>query len=142
MNDVNKLIDDELSALNNDEVFDLEALITDGADARVPVKITFPKQEPDGTIRMVQAGAMIRPLTNLEWNNAVRKKKQGLSTTDEVELLKMALYTMKGEQMPSEVVEKIPNGVTIELVKEVARISGVDIEANLRLARDIVGFSI
>ena len=142
MNDVNKLIDDELSALNNDEVFDLEALITDGADARVPVKITFPKQEPDGTIRMVQAGAMIRPLTNLEWNNAVRKKKQGLSTTDEVELLKMALYTMKGEPMPSEVVEKIPNGVTIELVKEVARISGVDIEANLRLARDIVGFSI
>ena len=135
-------MEEELSTLMEDDVFDLEALITDGADARVPIRITFPKQEPDGTIRMVQAGAMIRPLTNVEWNNATRKKKNNNSTTDEVELLKKALYTMKGEQMPPEIVEKIPNGVTIELVKEVARISGVDIEANLKLAREMVGFSI
>ena len=143
MVDINKLQEEELNALNNEDVFDLESLITDGADARVPVRISFPKYEKDGTMRTVQAGALIRPLTNIEWNNAIKRNRNDYTnkTTDEIELLKKALYNTNEEQMPAEIVELIPAGVVSELVKEVARISGIDIEENLRLAKKM-GFSI
>lgn len=143
MTDIDKLREEELRQLNNEdeEIFELEALISDGVDARFPVKITYPKQEDDGTYRMVTAGALIRPLSNIEWNNATRLKRSPNSkTTNEVELLKKALYTRDNKQFPPKLVEGLPNGVVLNLVNEVARISGVNVEEQEKLAKEMMGF--
>lgn len=139
MPDINELREKELKSLTQEEeeIFELETLITDGADARIPVIISYPR--PDG--RIVKGAVLIRPLTNLEWNNAVRfQRKPGDTTTNEVELLKLALYTKDGKQFPPELVEKLPNGVVLELVKEVSKASGIDWEENIRLAQKMMGF--
>lgn len=139
MPDINELREKELKSLTQEEeeIFELETLITDGADARIPVIISYPR--PDG--RIVKGAVLIRPLTNVEWNNAVRfQRKPGDTTTNEVELLKLALYTKDGKQFPPELVEKLPNGVVLELVKEVSKASGIDWEENIRLAQKMMGF--
>ena len=143
MTDINRLKEEELRQLNDEEVFDLETLITDGKDARFPVKFKFPKQQEDGTYKLVNAKALLRPLTNIEWNNASRfKRSPNDKTTNEVELLKKALYTTEGKQMPPELVEAIPNGVVLTLVTKVAEISGVDVDENMKLAKEMMGFSV
>lgn len=144
MTDTSKSNKNILLELDDEEVYDLETLITDGKDARFPVQFKYPKQNEDGTLRMVTAGALIRPLTNIEWNNAAKMKRSPNSkTTNEVELLKKAMYTKDGKQMPPELVEAIPNGVVIELVKLVSEVSGVDYEGNLKMAKDLMmGFSV
>lgn len=143
MTDVNKLKEEELAMLSNEEeeIFDLESLVTDGADAKIPIVIKYPK---DG--KTVKAGALIRPLTNVEWNNATRlsrNQKLVTKTTNEIELVKMALYTRNDEQFPAKAVEALPNGVILELVKQIAHISGVEInsEENIKLAKEMMGFS-
>ena len=138
---IEELKEMELKSLSeeDEEIFELESLITDGADAKIPVTISYPR--PDG--RMVKGAVLIRPLTNVEWNNAVRfKRKPGDNTTNEVELLKLALYNKDGEQFPPDLVEKLPNGVVLELVKEVSRVSGINWDENLKLAQKMMGFSI
>ena len=143
MTDISKLKEEELMQLNEEEVYDLETLVTDGKDARFPVQIKYPKQMEDGSFRMVNAAAMIRPLTNVEWNNSTRMNRGANSkTSNEVELLKKALYKTNGEQMPAAVVEALPNGVVQKLVTEVGRISGVDIEENMKVAKEMLGFSV
>ena len=140
MTSIEELEQQELENLSpEDEVFELEQLITDGADAKIPITISFPK--PDG--KMVKAAAMIRPLTNVEWNNCTRlKRPKNDPTTNEVELVKKALYTKDGEPFPPELVEKIPNGVIVELMREISRISGVNVNSkeNLELMSKLMGF--
>ena len=126
---------EELIKLSEEEeIFNLESLITDGADARVPIEIKFPTKT--GTKR---AAAMIRPLTNVEWNNAIRIARKNFTTTNEIELLKIALYTKDGEPFPKELVEKIPNGVVIKLVQILSEISGIEItEENMKMAKEML----
>ena len=145
MTNVDKLKEEELKNLQEDEeLFDLEELVTGGKDVRVPVKIIYPKyNEETGEVEMVPTGALLRPLSNVEWNNCTRLNRAPNSkTSNEVELLKKALYKPNGEQMPPMVVEAMPNGIVIELVKEVSRISGIDIKANMELAKKMAGFSV
>lgn len=129
---------------NNDDIgleideFDLESLIVDGVEAKIPIVIEFPRNG-----QTVKASAMIRPLTNYEWNNATRLSRAGETTTNEVELVKQALYTKDGKEFPEELVEKIPAGVIVELVKEIAKVSGINLTSkeNLEMARQMMGFS-
>ena len=140
MTNVDELLEEELQNLQVDEeVYDLETLITDGRDAKIPIVIEYPRK--DGV--MVKAGALIRPLTNVEWNNATRlRRNPNDTTTNELELVKKALYTKSGEQFPPELVTDMPNGVIMELVKEIAKISGVNLQSkeNIRMAKEMMGF--
>lgn len=140
MTNVDELMEEELQNLQaDDEIFDLESLVTDGKDARIPIVIEYPRK--DGKI--VKAGAMIRPLTNVEWNNATRLRRNPKdNTTNEIELVKKALYTRDGEQFPPDLVMCIPNGVILELVKQIAKISGVDLKSkeNIQMAKEMMGF--
>lgn len=139
MTDIEKLQAEELANLSeNEEIFDLESLITDGADARIPIILEYPKE--DGTV--VKAGAMIRPLTNIEWNNATRLNRKNAGTTNEVELVKIGLYTKKGEQFPPTLVEKLPAGLILKIVEKLAEVSGIDIysKRNLKIAKDMIDF--
>ena len=137
MEDISKLKEKELESLSEEEIFNLESLIVDGADAKIPITIKFPRA--DGS--MVKAAAMIRPLTNIEWNNCIRlNRTPNDKTTNEVELLKKALYTKEGDQFPPHLVEKLPNGVVLELVNKLAKIRGVNVEENMKMAKVMMGF--
>lgn len=134
MTDVNKLMEEELSNLSNDEeIFDLETLITDGVNAKVPVEINYKGKT---------FGAILKPLTNPEWNNAIRLGYKNPKTTSEIELLKIGLYHKNGDKFPKDIIENLPAGVIVELAKELARISGItfNMEENVRLAKDMLGF--
>lgn len=139
MTNTDELLQQEIESLSaEEEIFDLESLITDGVDAKIPIVIEFPK---DG--KMVKAGAMIRPLTIVEWNNATRlQRRPSENTTNEIELVKKALYTRKGDEFPSDLVDKFPTGVVLELVKQIARISGVELNSkeNIKMAKELMGF--
>ena len=126
---------EELIKLSEEEeIFNLESLITDGADARIPIEIDFPTKNGKK-----KAAAMIRPLTNVEWNNALRIARKNFKTTNEIELLKMALYTKEGEPFPKELVEKLPNGVVMKLVQTSGEISGIEVtEENMKMAKEML----
>lgn len=126
---------EELIKLSEEEeIFNLESLITDGADARIPIEIDFPTKNGKK-----KAAAMIRPLTNVEWNNALRIARKNFKTTNEIELLKMALYTKEGEPFPKELVEKLPNGVVMKLVQTLGEISGIEVtEENMKMAKEML----
>ena len=141
MSNVDELKKAELEALTEEEVVDLETLIVEGTDARYPIKIMFPRQKEDGTMEMVKAGAFLRPLSNVEWNMATQIRRNPKSgTTNEVELLKMALYNLNGELYSPQVIASMPNGVVLELVEKLSEISGIDLEKNRKLAKDMIGF--
>ena len=134
MTDIKKLQEEELNSLSVDtEVLDLESLITDGANAKVPVEITYKGKN---------YGAILKPLTNPEWNNATRIGLGNTKSSSELELLKRGLYTKNDKKFPAEIIEKLPAGVVMELAKELARISGISInvEDNVKLAKEMLGF--
>ena len=134
MTDIKKLQEEELNSLSVDtEVLDLESLITDGVNAKVPVEITYKGKN---------YGAILKPLTNPEWNNATRIGLGNTKSSSELELLKRGLYTKNDKKFPAEIIEKLPAGVVMELAKELARISGISInvEDNVKLAKEMLGF--
>ncbi len=117
----------------NKEILDLESLIVDGVNAKVPVEVEYQGKT---------YGAVLKPLTNVEWNNASRKAIKNNKTTSEIELLKKGLFTKNDEEFPAEILIKLPQGVVGELAKELARISGVNLtsEENQKLMRELMGF--
>ena len=134
MTDIKKLQEEELASLSTDnEVLDLESLITDGANAKVPVEVTYKGKS---------YGAILKPLTSPEWNNATRIGLGSTNSSAELELLKLGLYTKNDKKFPVQVIEELPAGVIMELSKELARISGIsiNIEDNMKLAKDMLGF--
>jgi hypothetical protein len=139
MSKVDDLKAEELNRLNNndDEIFDLESLITDGADARFPIIVKFPKGN-----ETVEAAAMIRPLTSIELNNLSRTSRGSNVSNFGVELLKLALYTKDGKEFPVDLLTKIPAGVVNELCNEIYRISGITVDKaeNMKLAKQMLGF--
>ena len=139
MTNIDELQANEIASLEEDEIFDLESLITDGVNAKIPIVIEFPNKNGE----MVKAAAMIRPLSNIEWNNAVRLNRGPNSgTTNDVELVKKGLYTKNGDPFPPELVEAIPAGVLMNILKKIAEISGLELfnEENLKFAKDVMGF--
>lgn len=124
----------EIEMLSEDEqIFDLESLITDGTNAKVPVEVTYKGKK---------YGAILKPLTSIEWNNASRKSIKNDKTTIEIELLKKGLFTKEDKPFPQEILIKLPQGVSTSLFKELARISGVKLDSkeNMELAKELMGF--
>lgn len=109
----------ELEMLSNEdgEVFDLETLILDGENAKIPITFIYPNT--DKTV-----GVMIRPVTTSEYNQVLRKSER-LGLQFLVEILKIALYKMDGTPFPQELIGKLPAGVCAELVEKINDISGI-----------------
>ena len=131
----------ELEKLQQDydvtEIIDLEDLLLEGIEAKVPILIDFPM--PDGTSKKV--GAMIRPLTASEWNTcSLKLARQQKSMAEEV--VKIGLLDKEGNPMPKRLIEQLPTGVTTEIYDEIAKISGVkeDKEGQLELVKEMMGF--
>ena len=97
----------------NDEVLDLETLITEGTDAYVPLKFVYPNT--DKTV-----GVYVKPLTTQEFLNSTRGGNNVF-----IDVLNQALVNKNKEPFSLEVLQKLPAGVVMELYKKVSEISGI-----------------
>lgn len=132
MDIVDELQATELNELQIEEL-DLESLIRDGINTKVPIIVTL----PDGR----KGKALIRPLTSTEWSNCVKKFlkfKEGL----EFEICKKGLLTTNEEPFPKEALEQLPAGTVIEIFMEIKKITGIqdDKEAEEKFTKQIFDF--
>ena len=99
-----------------EEIMELDALITGGTDNYVPVQFEYP-----GTDKIV--GVYIRPITTTESTNSTR-----MGGNIFVNILSFALFNKEKENFSKEVLEGLPAGVAMELYKKIAEISGIPTE--------------
>ena len=104
---------EELKIKQNNELFDLETLITEGVDARVPIEIEF----PDGR----KAQALIKPISTGEF--------QTIYTSDASELLvnvlEAGLMNKNGDPLPKNLLESMPIGLPAKITQQIFEISGI-----------------
>ena len=98
------------------ELFELDALITDGTNNLIPVQFEYP-----GTDKIV--GVYIRPITTTELTNATRGGGNIFTN-----VLTVALYNQQKEHFSDEFLGRIPAGVAVELYKKIAEVSGIPTE--------------
>jgi hypothetical protein len=142
MIDIDKLREEELKNLSEeDEVFDLERLIVDGADARIPVEVEFPIYK-DGELTYKKYGVMIKPLKSAELSNATQIGLKDKSSDVNTEIVKLGLCKKTGELYPEDFIEKLPAGVVNKLCEKICEVSGIrqDKERNDELIREMMGF--
>ena len=106
----------ELEFNDEDEFFDLETLITEGTDAKVPITIEFPNGK--------KAKALIRPvlaedlkITGFNFDNPFAVM---------TEILKIALLNSNGEPLPAKLVDGLPAGLPIRIATQIFEISGIE----------------
>ena len=126
---------------DNDDIFDLERLILDGAEARIPVEVEFPVYK-DGELTYKKYGVMIRPLKSSEMSNATQRGLRDIDSDVNTEIVKLGLCRKTGEQFPEDIVEKLPAGVINKLTEKICEVSGIkqDKERNEELIREMMGF--
>ena len=121
---------------------DLESLIVDGANARIPIEVEFPIYHEDGTLTYETRGAVIKPLKSHELTNA---SQIGLRLDDSdvnTEIVKAGLCRKDGSAYPPGVVESFPAGVISALANKILDVSGVkpDKKAAEEYMKMIAGF--
>ena len=123
------------------ELFDLENLITDGADARIPLEVDFPIYK-NGEMTHKKYGVIIRPLKSSELNNATQIGLRDSNSDVNTEIVKKGLLRKDGTSYPPEIVEKLPAGVINKLTEKICEISGIqtDNENNRELIKEMMGF--
>lgn len=138
----NDKMEEEIEMLSQEnEVFDLETLIVDGADARIPIEVEFPIYK-NGELKYKKYGVMIKPLKSSELTNATQKGLRDSNSDVNTEIVKLGLCRKTGAQYSPEIVEKLPAGVINKLTEKICEISGIhqDKEKNNELIREMMGF--
>ena len=140
MTNVDKLREEEIETLSkntDDEVMELDQILTEGVNAKIPFSFTYPNTDK-------KVGVMVRPLSSNEYTTAMKKSKQ-FKSNFLTEILKIGLYRMNGDEFPKEQIDELPAGVVVMISNEISRISGVDlaesVEVNQRnMIEDMMGF--
>ena len=101
---------------NEDEFFDLETLITEGTEAKVPIVIEFPNGK--------KAKALIRPVLAEDLKIIGFNFDNPFAVMTEV--LKIALLNSNGEPLPEKLVDGLPAGLPIKIAKQIFEISGIE----------------
>ena len=119
-----------------DEIFELDQLISEGIDAKIPFTIIYPN-----TTKKV--GVLVRPLSTNEYQNAILKSKR-LKTNFLIELARLGVYKMDESKFPDEILDELPAGVITRITNEINRISGVELvdgsEDVQQIFDDLMGF--
>ena len=142
MVDIEKLKNEEfeniMQAEVDDELYTLEQLILEGENAKIPVVFNYPKKNGE----IVEVTAKLKPLTDVEAQNARRVAMKVKDTTINLELLKRGLYTKNDVLFPSNLIMKMHVGVVNELVEKLGEISGIKIdeEKSSELVDKLMGF--
>lgn len=110
----------ELEFNTEEEYYDLETLITEGTNAKVPITIEFPNGK--------KAKALIKPILaeDLKLMNFDFDKPFDMV----VEILKMCLFNSKGKQLSEKFIDGLPAGLPMEIGGEVFKISGIEVNPN------------
>ena len=104
---------------------DLESLIVDGANARIPIEVEFPIYHEDGTLTYETRGAVIKPLKSHELTNASQIGLRLDYSDVNTEIVKAGLCRKDGSAYPPGVVESFPAGVISALANKILDVSGV-----------------
>ena len=105
---------DELTIKQDDELFDLETLITEGVDARVPIEIEFPNGK--------KAQALIKPISTGEFQTIYTRDTSNLL----VNVLEAGLMNKNGEPLPRNLIEAMPIGLPAKITQKIFEISGIE----------------
>lgn len=106
----------ELEISVEDKYDNLEELITEGTNAKVPIVIEF----PDGK----KAKAMIKPILTEDFKRISFNTNETYKIMTEV--LKISLLNSNGEQLPNNLIDKLPIGVPVKIVEKIFEISGIE----------------
>ena len=120
-----------------DEIFELDQVITEGIEAKIPFTFIYPNTNK-------KVGVLVRPLSTNEYQSAVLKSKR-LKTNFLIELAKLGLYKMDESRFANDFIEGLPAGVITKVTNEINRISGVDLvddspEVQQQIFDDLMGF--
>ena len=99
---------------NTDEFFDLETLITEGVDARVPIEVEFPNGK--------KAQALIKPISTGEFQSIYNGNAAELL----VNVLSHSLMTKEGKSLSPTLIEAMPVGLPAKIVEQIFEISGIE----------------
>ncbi len=116
----------------------LEELIMEGTNLEVPIVFDFPTN--DG---MVPVSAIIKPVSSVDWNNAVSKYGNINSVGDfTLEILSKGLFNDKGEPLRRDLIGLIPAGVADELLLQIQDLSGIkrNKDEQYKLTKELMGF--
>ena len=133
MTSVSKLKEDELNALNNEgiveleEEVNLEELLILGEDKKIPIIISYPRE--DG--KRIKAKALVKQLTLKELDRIQINRNN--ATRSNVMILEKALFKQDGSTFTSEELLALPIGVVNAIGNKILELSGVDLPDNLDL---------
>ena len=133
MTSVSKLQEEELNALNNEgiveleEEVNLEELILLGEDKKIPIIISYPRE--DG--KRIKAKALVKQLTLKELDRIQINRNN--ATRSNVMILEKALFKQDGSTFTSEELLALPIGVVNAIGNKILELSGVDLPDNLDL---------
>lgn len=121
----------EIEELSQEQqLFNLEELITKGKEAKIPYEFKYPNT--DKTV-----GVQLRPLTSDEFTKAVNIGRQA-DNNFLTEILKIGLFDLKGEPVPEAIIKELPAGVVTNLVEKINEISGLDLAEDNNRQQDVV----
>lgn len=136
MKKTEKLQQEEIEKLKKDdfELYELEQLITEGAEAKIPFEFIYPNTDK-------KVGVLLKPLPTDEYMKCINRGKKE-NRTYLIEILKVGLFTLDEEPFPPKLLNKLPAGVVSALVNEINRISGVEIaqEYSDEFMEQLMGF--
>lgn len=141
---IEELKNEEIEELTQEtDLRDLESLILQGTDARVPVVFDlklYDKKNEKMITKTVKC--FLKPLTNTEVQNAQRIAYKFRDTTPQIEFLKKGMFDGNDELFNGKLISSLPTGVVDKLAEKLLEISGVELdkEEQRRLAEDMMGF--
>ena len=118
---------EELAIEQTEELFDLETLITEGIDSRVPIEIEFPNGK--------KAAALIRPISTAEFQTIYGGQPAEIL----VKVLELGLLNKNGEPVPRNLIEAMPMGLPNTIFEQICSISGLTLDKeDIKSAREVM----
>ena len=120
-----------------DEILELDQIITEGVNAKIPFTFTYPNTKK-------KVGVIVRPLSTNEYQKAILTSKK-FKTNFLIELTKLGVYKMDESKFPEDLIMKLPAGVITRITNEINRISGVELiddsgDVQQQIFDDLMGF--
>jgi hypothetical protein len=121
----------------DDEIFELDQVITEGIQAKIPYTFTYPNTNK-------KVGVLIRPLSTNEYQKALLNSKR-LKTNFLIELFKLGTFKLDESEFPEKLIKDLPAGVVTRVANEINRISGVVLvegseEVQQQMFEELMGF--
>ena len=147
MANIEKLQEEEIKGLKNTSLTnleDLENLILEGENARIPVEFNLELYDKEQR-KMVthRVSCALKPLTNTEVQNAQRIAYKSTETTLQIEILAKGMYGIEDDKLFSKkLIRRLPTGLVDSLAEQLLELSGVKLDKDdqEKLAERLMGF--